>query len=140
MSLEGGRAPDRLREILEALSQYHQHILQEYTLQTQNPESLHMLEDVLEQEGKELLRRWNSKSFDVNRDTDTPALVTCITSVKKNINPWNPHISTLIPYWIDRMFFHSPFTISVDHIDRLHRNSQYSAEGGDDTDAEESSS
>jgi hypothetical protein len=138
MSLEGGRAPDRLREILEALSQYHQHILQEYTLQTQSPDSLHMLEDMLEAEGQELLRRWKSKSFDVNEETDTPALMSCITTVKKNATPWNPHISTLIPYWIGRMFFHSPFTISVDHLDRLHRNSQYSAEG-DDTDTKESS-
>lgn len=129
MSLEGGRAPDRLRDILQALAKYHEEILQEYTLQTQTPESLHTLEEYLNTTGHELLRRWNTNTFDSNTETDTPALQTCITTVKKNMIPWNPHVSTLVPYWIRRMFFHAPFTISTDHIERLHRNSQYNAEG-----------
>ncbi len=131
MSLEGGRAPDRLREILQALSTYHQQLLQEHTLQTQSPESLHELEDLLEQKGNDLLRRWNTNSFDSNAETDSPVLVNCITIVKRNMTPWNPHVSTVVPYWIRRMFFHAPFTISPDHIDRLYRNSQYSEEEDD---------
>lgn len=131
MSFEGGRAPDRLRDILQALSKYHEEILQEYTLKTQSPESLHSLEELLNDAGQELLHRWKTNTFDSNPKSDSPALQTCITIVKRNMTPWNPHVSTLVPYWIQRMFFHSPFTISTDHLERLHRNSQYTAEEQD---------
>lgn len=133
MSLEGGRAPDRLRDILQALAKYHEEILQEHTLKTQSPESLHELENYLNTAGQELLHRWKTNTFDSNPKSDSSALQTCITTVKRNMTPWNPHVSTLVPYWIQRMFFHAPFTISTKHIDRLHRNSQHNPEEEDDT-------
>lgn len=131
------RAPDRLRDILEALAKYHTHILQSATLKTQSPASLEDLVEELEIIGNDLLQRWNTNSFDTNTETDSPELQLFITTVKTNVVPWNAQVSTLVPYWIERMFLHTPFSISVKHIERLYTNSQYNAE--EDADTESSS-
>jgi hypothetical protein len=137
-SYEGGQAPDRLREILEALAKYHTHILQTATLKTQSPAFLNDIEEELETIGNDLLQRWNTNSFDTNTEIDSPELQLFITTVKTNLTPWNAQVSTLVPYWIERMFFHAPFAISTQHIERLHRNSQYNQKK-EDADTEPSS-
>ena len=122
------QAPDRLRNVLDALAKYHTHLLQKATLQNQSPAELEQTEDILNSVGYELLRRWNANTFIPNTDTDTDELQECIQTIQNNIEPWDPRLSVHIPYWIRRMFFDAPFVISKEHIERLHRNSQHKPE------------
>ena len=117
-------APDRLREVLEALAKYHMHILQTATLQSQSPAQVEAVEDMLEDVGNDLLKRWNANAFDIQEEFDSPELQTCIQVVKRNMTPWNAQLSSLVPYWIRQMFFHAPFAISAHHIEKLHRNTR----------------
>ncbi len=125
MSYNAATAPERLRPILEALAELHTKILQEKTLKTQSPEDLYSIQKYLYDVGNILLNGVQGNSQYNDPHLMTADIETCIDLVKKNMRPWNAHISVLTPYWIRRMYHQTPFAISKHHIENLFKNSQY---------------
>ncbi len=123
--------PDRLRLILQALAKLHTELLQQETLKTQEPQSLQNVKQMLKQTGAFLLNCLRTNSFRTSEEY-SEAIQKCLETLRENSTPWDADVSTLTPYWIDRMFFKAPFAISPDHIETLFRNSQVQQENDGD--------
>jgi len=115
---------ERLKGIINVLSNYHQRVVEEHTLQSQDPEAtLESLRVVLENDGDILedfiqWRRFPSTEI-------RPQLKKCIDDLANFIDPPDIHVSTLGPQWCRIMFKEHALTISPEHIQRLYKNSGY---------------
>lgn len=132
MSNNAATAPERLRPILEALANLHVKILQDTTLQTQNPDNVYDVQKYLYDVGTFLLENVQGNTRERDPRFSKPEILECLTTIQTNMKPWNSHVSVLTPYWIRKMYHQSPFAISKKHIENLFRNSQYVEENGDD--------
>lgn len=112
--------PERLKNILDALTEYHRNLLLEYSHFTQSPQELLAIQTLLQQKAK-LIRNFLLYKK-VPKDLD-PKLKLCLEHLKNANTPWDPEVSTLTDYWCDLMFIKHPFTLSSNHIQNLLENS-----------------
>jgi hypothetical protein len=125
--------PDRLKSVLDALSEYHKDILIKYSHFTQSPQELIAIQTLLREKAKVIRNYLLYNKFPEGAD---PELKECLDHLKKANTPWDPEISTLTNYWCDLMFIKHPFTMSHAHIKNLLKNSLAIIE--DDTNPPES--
>ena len=112
--------PERLQNILDALTEYHRNLLLEYSHFTQSPQELLAIEALLREKAK-VIR--NFLLYKKVPDTLDPKLKECLEHLKQSNTPWDPEVSTLTDYWCDLMFIKHPFTMSHQHIQNLLHNS-----------------
>ena len=118
--LETQMAGQRLKNILNILSDYHSRVIQTHSLASQKPEeTIQNMKLILEKDGDmiEDYLRWRTIPNTNNKD-----LLECIDSLSKEVEPWNIQVSSLAPVWCRLMFKEYPMTISPDHISRLYKN------------------
>ena len=125
--------PDRLKRVLDALSEYHKDILIKYSHFTQSPQELIAIQTLLREKAKVIRNYLLYNKFPEGADTE---LKECLDNIKQANTPWDPEISTLTNYWCDLMFIKHPFTMSHKHIQNLLKNSLVLIE--DDTSPPES--
>jgi hypothetical protein len=115
---------ERLKGIIDVLSKYHQRMIEENTLKSQDPEAtLDYLRTALSKDGdvlEDYLQWRRIPSTELHR-----ALKECIKELSKFVDPPDLHVSTLGPEWCRIMFKDHALTISPDHIQRLYKNSGY---------------
>ena len=118
--LETRMANERLKNILNILSDYHTQVIQTYSLSSQKPEeTIQTIRLTLEKDGDMLedYIRWRKVP-----NTNNKALLNCIEALEKELEPWDTQISSLAPTWCRLMFKEYPMTISPEHIVRLYKN------------------
>lgn len=118
--LETRMASERLKNILTILSNYHSHLIQSYTLSSQDPqETIHNIKQILEKNGDmiEDYLRWRKIP-----STNDANLLKCVDDLSKEVEPWNIKVSSLAPEWCRLMFKEYPMSISPEHIARLYKN------------------
>jgi hypothetical protein len=125
--------PERLQNILDALTEYHRNLLLEYSHFTQSPKELLSIETLLREKAK-MIR--NFLLFNKVPENMDPKLQDCLAHLKSANTPWDPEVSTLTDYWCDLMFIKHPFTMSAEHINNLLHNSMSTVE--DDTELPQS--
>ena len=117
-------SPERLKNILNALRSYHEHLLQSNTLQSQSPVDIHTLQQTLRMKSKDI-----KSSIDTiyKEATLTPdqKFNECIQTLRQNLIPWSPEYSTLAKYWCEVMFEVHPFTLDKAHLSNLLKHSSY---------------
>jgi len=116
---------ERLRNILDALSNCHKNIIQEYTLNTQAPVSVKELRAVLAQCSNQIESFLDGRTQTNLHD----AVRICIDKIRPELEPITPEISTLPRYWCKIMFEEYPFSISPNHIENLYKNSVNEVDG-----------
>ena len=124
--------PERLEIILKILSDYHQQVIQQNTLPSQNPmESLTRLRAILAKKGDALedFLKWRVITPEAQQDEE---LMACIRLLSPNLDPVNPKVSVLAPRWCSLMFKEYPMSVKPEHILRLIENSGYESEDGDE--------
>ena len=117
--------PDRLKSVLDSLSEYHKGILINYSHFTQSPQELIAIQTLLREKAKVIRNYLLYNKFPEGAD---PELKQCLDNLKQANTPWDPEISTLTNYWCDLMFIKHPFTMSHNHIKNLLKNSLASVE------------
>jgi hypothetical protein len=114
--------PERLKEILYALANYHQHTLQKYTLETQNPNHIRHVEQMLRNQCKVII---NAVISGVTKGIEDEQMLQCIAIIRRNYSPYSYQVESLLRYWCHMMFEQYPFSISHNHIQKLYENSVY---------------
>lgn len=114
--------PERLKAILQALADYHTYLLQKNTLETQDPEHVQKVREMLQEQAKIILFALRTGQTEKIED---PKLAECIHSLQLNNTPFDFEVDTLLKYWCTMMFVEYPFIIAHNHIDRLLKNSLY---------------
>ncbi len=117
--------PERLKEILRALADYHTYLLQKNTLETQNPNHVDKVRQMLKEQAKVILFALSTGQTEKIED---PRLAECIHSLQLNNTPYDFEVDTLLKYWCNMMFIEYPFIIAHNHIDRFLKNSVYKEE------------
>ena len=117
--------PDRLKSVLDSLSEYHKGILINYSHFTQSPQELIAIQTLLREKAKVIRNYLLYNKFPQGADAQ---LKQCLDNLKQANTPWDPEISTLTNYWCDLMFIKHPFTMSHNHIQNLLKNSLASLE------------
>jgi hypothetical protein len=112
--------PERLKAILYALADYHSHLLQKITLETQDPIQVHKAKDIMKQQAKLILLALEKGNFD---DIHDEKLKQCLEILKSNNTPYTFYVDTMLEYWCNLMFEEYPFSISHNHIQKLYKNS-----------------
>ena len=112
--------PERLQNILDALTEYHRNLLLEYSHFTQSPQELLGIQALLQQKANLIRNFLLHKKVPDNLD---PQLKECLEHLKSANTPWDPQVSTLTDYWCDMMFIKHPFTLSHQHIQNLLKHS-----------------
>ena len=77
-----------------------------------------MAESILRSKSKDIKNSIDNKSV---RSND-PQFNSTMHSIKLNLYPWSPEISTLAKYWTELMFEIYPFTLHQNHINNLYKN------------------
>ena len=117
-----------LRNVLNALKTYHEHLLQTNTLDSQSPVEIYSLQRLLRLKGKDLQsaldRLYSQKEYEKLLNTDEHWNM-CLLSLQKHLHPWNPETIPLVKYWCEMMFEQYPFTLSHNHIENFYKNSTY---------------
>jgi hypothetical protein len=114
------RLPERLKAILYALANYHQYILQKYTLETQNPNHIHQVEKFLRNQCNIII---NAVTNGITNEIKDDKLLECISILRENYTPYSYQVESLLRYWCHMMFEQYPFSISHNHIQKLYENS-----------------
>lgn len=122
---DDSRLPERLKAILKALADYHTHLLQKNTLETQDPNHVDKVRQMLKEQAKVILFALSSGQTEKIQD---PKLSECIQSLQLNNRPYDFEVDTLLKYWCKMMFVEYPFIIAHNHIDRFLKNSLYKEE------------
>ena len=125
----GETVSERLRKILEILSEYHASVIQSITLSSQDSRDIMItLKQRLSKDGDiiEDYLRWQIIPEDAKGNAE---LMKCIEKLSVYVNPWDSRISTLGPDWCFAMFKDSPLTISPEHILRMYKNSEDTTDG-----------
>jgi hypothetical protein len=115
--------PERLRIILDILKNYHQQIIQKYTLPSQNPmATLTQLKEVLADKGDVLeeFLRWRNITPAAQQDQE---LMKCIQLLSPNLDPVDKKVSVLAPRWCQLMFKEYALSVDPTHMIRLYQNS-----------------
>jgi hypothetical protein len=113
----------RTYKILNALSNYKSRLLQKHTLNTQNPDALINLDNIMNNANERIqgFLRTHSISDDDKKDQD---YFECVSSIKEQLLPWTPDTIVLPAYWCEKVFYDSnTFSITPAHIERLYNNS-----------------
>jgi hypothetical protein len=112
--------PERFKAILYALADYHKHLLQKLTLNTQDPVQVSHVQEILRNQAGVILQALRTGNTLGIQDE---ALINCINTLRQNNSPYNPTVETLMSYWCEMMFEEYPFSISHNHIEKLYENS-----------------
>jgi hypothetical protein len=115
------RTPERLKNILDALSTYHKSLLMKNSINSQQPNKLVDIEYLLAKKG-DILNTFILSLHPVQEGDYDPDLYTCLTILSTNLLPWNPQITTLAQRWCSMMFKEYPFTVTPKHIEQLFNN------------------
>jgi hypothetical protein len=112
--------PKNLQNTIEVLETYKRNIVNKHTLDNRDPSSIQSLKIIISKRGKDLIEYLKTRRPPPDEDE-------LFRDVKKSldpiINPWNPEVSTLAPYYVNLLFIESsPLTLTVDHIETLKRN------------------
>lgn len=114
--------PERLRKILDALVSLHKELLQGVSLKVKNPSDIDQVKAVINDAGNQLMYVSKNRKLPPGVKMH-PKVKSCMQIILNEIDPWDTDISTQLPYYIDRMYFQHPFSISPIHIERLYKNS-----------------
>ena len=114
--------PERLEAILLALSNYHQALLQEYSLRSQSPNELMGIKTLLADKANIIEHFILFGELPTGIQIDQ-GLQDCLHRLQENIQPWNPQTTTLSRHWCKLMFEQYPFTVNHKHIQQLLANS-----------------
>jgi len=113
----------RTYKILKALTNYKSRLLQKHTLNTQNPDALINLDNLMYNANikiQEFLRTHSITDDDKN-DQD---YFECVSTIKDQVKPWTPDTIVLPSYWCEKIFSESnTFSVKLDDIDSLYNNS-----------------
>lgn len=109
-----------LYEILELLSRYHTHLLQNETLKTQEPISLNRMISKIDAKGNDILYFIKTREYPIKKDEKINDLLGKL-SILLAENSFKK--STYSKYWTRHMFQEYPFSISANHIENLYKNS-----------------
>ncbi len=116
---EEPEVPARLRSIINILEEYHRKLVHDYTSISQNPEPIHNGVAVLLQRRGNLLLNWLKMREILEEAKKDSELLAVIEKLGKEIDPWDPRISTLTQSYVNDLFFECPITLSVAHCRRL---------------------
>jgi len=110
--------PERLKSVLDILVKFHTRKVMDTTESTKKPNSMILLREQLSLDGIILSQFIESdgKYIDPRSDDD---LKHCINELTLYLYPPDAYISTMAIYWIGQMFEEAPFTLSIDHIQRM---------------------
>lgn len=116
------QVPKQLENALVALSDYHQDLIQKYTLNTQVPNVLEEVANILRQKSNIIKTFIITNQFPVDISSDTE-LKDCLDRLKSSNIPYSAYVNTMISYWTKMMFEDYPFCNSPEHIRRFLLNS-----------------
>jgi hypothetical protein len=110
--------PERLRGILDILTQFREKIVIDTTESNTAPSVINDIRKQLFIYGIILVQYIESDGKYIHPNADHP-LVNLIERVTPFLYPSNAEISSTAVYWIEQLFQESPFTLSSDHIERM---------------------
>lgn len=119
----------RTFKILKALSSYKSRLLQKNTLNTQNPDALNTLDNIMNNANERIQEflRTHIISEDDKKDQE---YFECVSNIKDQLKPWSPDTLVLPSYWSEKIFSDSnTFSITPEHIVRLYKNSSNEEDG-----------
>ena len=119
----------RTFKILKALSSYKSRLLQKNTLNTQNPDALNTLDNIMNNANERIQEflRTHIISEDDRKDQE---YFECVSNIKDQLKPWSPDTLVLPSYWSEKIFSDSnTFSITPEHIERLYKNSSNEEDG-----------
>jgi hypothetical protein len=115
------QVPDNLRRIITLLENYLRDFMNENTINSQNSQTS------LDDAKKELrikagiLLHYIKTRQDIGND---PILSTLMKGLEKELEPWDPRVSTLTQDYIKTLFIECPPTVSLIHCRRLRKEAQ----------------
>ena len=119
----------RTFKILKALSSYKSRLLQKNTLNTQNPDALNTLDNIMNNANERIQEflRTHIISEDDRKDQE---YFECVSNIIDQLKPWSPDTLVLPSYWSEKIFSDSnTFSITPEHIERLYKNSSNEEDG-----------
>jgi len=120
----------RTYKILNALTNYKSRLLQKHTLNTQNPDALNSLDNIMNN-ANERIQEFLRTHFITQDDKKDEDYYECVSSIKEQVMPWTPDTIVLPAYWCEKVFSDSnTFSITQAHIERLYNNSISKEDGG----------
>jgi hypothetical protein len=115
------KVPDRLRGVLTLLENYLRDFMNENTTNSQEPEnSMNDAKAELRMKAKYLLH-WLKTREVLSSD---PKLAALMKALEKELEPWDPLVSTLTQDYVQTLFVECPPTISLVHCRRLRKEAQ----------------
>lgn len=119
----------RTFKILKALSSYKSRLLQKNTLNTQNPDALNTLDNIMNN-ANERIQEFLRTHFISEDDRKDEEYFECVSNIKDQLKPWSPDTLVLPSYWSEKIFSDSnTFSITPEHIERLYKNSSNEEDG-----------
>lgn len=113
------QVPDRLQKIINVLQDYHSKIIQNLTINSQDPDRAKtIVTSELRKIGSRLKLCLKDKNScpELNIDSEFRGVYEKLDSLR---SPWDPNISTLLMEYIDTLFFECPLANTIEHCKRL---------------------
>lgn len=110
--------PERLRNIIDILTTLHESTIVDIVESSTKPNAINSVRRLLSLYGDILRQFIESDGTYIHPSADKPVIAS-INNLKKYIYPPDGRVSSPTLYWIEEMFQEAPFTLSVDHIERM---------------------